>query len=171
MPRKESKVVPEGNDGPVPQQEEIVSGQPTLVDVYRMFKERFDQSKRYWYSLRSQLDQQVKKLDELKEMTRGASQRLASLEHCARQPRLAMVADGQADIKSRKRTVGAATAVQAMHGDSCSANRVDPDLMCSTSFGNDFTGPAALQPPVLSTCPLHTNSGCGKERRILIGPW
>ena len=26
-------------------------------------------------------------------------------------------------------------------------------------------------PPVLSTCPLHTNGGCGKERRILIGPW
>ena len=26
-------------------------------------------------------------------------------------------------------------------------------------------------PPVLSTCPLHTNSGCGKEGRILIGPW
>ena len=25
-------------------------------------------------------------------------------------------------------------------------------------------------PPVLSTCPLHTNSGCGKEWRILIGP-
>ena len=25
--------------------------------------------------------------------------------------------------------------------------------------------------PVLSTCPLHTNSGCGKERQILIGPW
>ena len=24
--------------------------------------------------------------------------------------------------------------------------------------------------PVLSTCPLHTNRGCGKERRILIGP-
>ena len=24
---------------------------------------------------------------------------------------------------------------------------------------------------VPSTCPLHTNSGCGKERRILIGPW
>ena len=27
------------------------------------------------------------------------------------------------------------------------------------------------RPPVLSTCPLHTNSGCGKERRIFIGPW
>ena len=26
--------------------------------------------------------------------------------------------------------------------------------------------------PVLSACPsLHTDSGCGKERRILIGPW
>ena len=24
--------------------------------------------------------------------------------------------------------------------------------------------------PVLSTCLLHTNSGCGKERRIIIGP-
>ena len=26
-------------------------------------------------------------------------------------------------------------------------------------------------PPVLSTCPSHTNSGCGKERHISIGPW
>ena len=25
------------------------------------------------------------------------------------------------------------------------------------------------QPPVVSKCPLHINSGCGKERRILIG--
>ena len=25
--------------------------------------------------------------------------------------------------------------------------------------------------PVLSTCPLRTNIGCGKERRILPGPW
>ena len=24
---------------------------------------------------------------------------------------------------------------------------------------------------VLSICPLHTNSGCGKERRILLGLW
>ena len=33
------------------------------------------------------------------------------------------------------------------------------------------TGLSSLT-PVLSTCPLHTNSGCGKEsRRILIGPW
>ena len=26
-------------------------------------------------------------------------------------------------------------------------------------------------PMYISTCPLHTISGCGKERRILIGPW
>ena len=25
--------------------------------------------------------------------------------------------------------------------------------------------------PVISTCPLHINSRCGKERRTLIGPW
>ena len=25
--------------------------------------------------------------------------------------------------------------------------------------------------PVLSTCPLHTHGGCGKERRILTCPW
>ena len=26
-------------------------------------------------------------------------------------------------------------------------------------------------PPVFSTCPPHTISGCGKARRISIGPW
>ena len=26
-------------------------------------------------------------------------------------------------------------------------------------------------PSVVSTCPLQTNSGCGKERRIFIAPW
>ena len=44
-------------------------------------------------------------------------QRVASLAQNARQPRLAMVADGLADTKTRERTEGAATAVQAMHGD------------------------------------------------------
>ena len=41
MPRKESEAaVPEGN-GPVSQQEEFGSGQPTLADVYRMVKKVF----------------------------------------------------------------------------------------------------------------------------------
>ena len=139
MPRKESEAVPEGN-GSVPQQEDFGSGQPMLLaDVYRMFKEQFDQSDRYWDSMKSHFDQQKKKLDELMEMTRGTSQRLAGLEHDVRQPRLTMEADVQADTKTRERTEGTATAVEAMHGDSCSANRVDPDPMCSTSFSGDST--------------------------------
>ena len=144
MPRKKSKTVPESSDGPVPQQEEFESGRPTLSDVYRTFEERFDQSDSYWYSIGSHFNQQVKKLDEPIEMMRGTSQRLAVLEHDARQPRLAMEVDLQADTKTHERTEGAATAVQAMHANSCSANRVDPHPICSTSFGDDCTGPPAL---------------------------
>ena len=81
---------------------------------------------------------------EYKKNWRSMDQRLTRLEHDARQSRLAMVADGQANTKTRERTEGAATAIQAMHGDSCSANRVDPDPMRSTSFGDDCTKPPAL---------------------------
>ena len=75
---------------------------------------------------------------------RAMDQRAARLEPNARQPRPAMEADGQAETKIRECTKGAATAVQAMHADSCSTNRVDPDPTCSTSFGDDCTGPSAL---------------------------
>ena len=34
-----------------------------------------------------------------------------------------------------------------------------------------FESSPTIESPVLSTCPLHTISGCGKERHILIGPW
>ena len=80
MPRMESKAVPEGKD-PVPQQEEFGSGQPTLADVYRMFEQRFDQSDRYWYSIKIYFDQQEKKLDGSMEMV---DQRIATLEQDAR---------------------------------------------------------------------------------------
>ena len=50
----------------------------------------------------------------------------------------------QADKNTWERTESAATVAQAMHGDSCSANRVDPDTMCSTSFGGDSTRSPAL---------------------------
>ena len=64
------------------------------------------------------------------------NQRVARLEQDARKPHLAMKADGQADTKTRERMEGATTAVQAVHGDSCSANRVDPGpKTTSTSFG------------------------------------
>ena len=29
----------------------------------------------------------------------------------------------------------------------------------------------SIVPPALSACLLHTNSGFGKERRMLVGPW
>ena len=41
MVRKASEAVPEGND-PVPQKEELASGQSTLADIYRVCVERFD---------------------------------------------------------------------------------------------------------------------------------
>ena len=82
-------------------------------------------------------------MDELIEI-RGTSQSSASREHDARQARLAMEANVQADTKTSERTEGATTAVQAMHGNGCSANRVDPETICSTSFGDDCTGPPKL---------------------------
>ena len=64
------------------------------------------------------------------------NQQVASLEHDARQPRLAIEADGPANTKTRERTEGAAKEVQVMHGDSCSATRVEPGPKTnSTSFG------------------------------------
>ena len=126
MPRKESEAVHEGN-GPVPRQEEFGSGQRTLEGVYRMAKQVFE----VW-------GRKIDKLfREYKKDWRSMDQRLTRLEHGARQPRLAMEADGQVDTKTREGTEGATTAVQATHGDSCSANRVDPDSICSTSFGDD----------------------------------
>ena len=63
-------------------------------------------------------------------------QRVARPEPGAWQPRLAMEADGAANTNTREHTGGTATAVQAMHGDSCSATRVDPGpKINSTSFG------------------------------------
>ena len=121
MLRKESKAVPYGN-GPVPQQEEFGSGEPTLADVYQFFVERFDRQ------LKSCFDRWDRKLDEMAEEWRSMDQRVASLEHDARQPRLVMVADAQANTKTRERTEGAAQAVQAIHiGPSPKTN--------STSFG------------------------------------
>ena len=108
MPRMENKTVPESN-GPVPQQEELVSGQPTLVDVYQKIDGVWD-----------------RRIDTT---TRHLEQNLTSLKQDAWQPRLAMVADGHVNTKIRKRTDDAAIAVQAIHGDSCSADRVNPDPM------------------------------------------
>ena len=119
---------------PSSQQEENGSGQPTLEEVHQIAKEVFE----VW-------DKKIDKLlREYKEDWRSMDQRSTRLKHDARQPRLAMETDGQADTKTRERTEDAAAAIQAMQGDSCSANRVDPDPMYSTSFGDDCTGPPAF---------------------------
>ena len=123
MPRKESETVAQGN-GPVPHQEEFGSGQPPLVGVHRKIEELLD---RRWMA----------------EERRLKDQRVASLEQDAQQPRLAMEADGQANTKIRECTEGAVTVVQAMHGNSFSASRVDPDpKTTSTSFGVKAEPPA-----------------------------
>ena len=77
------------------------------------------------------------------EERRSIDQRLTRLEHGARQSRLAMEADGPANTKTRECTEGAATAVQAMHGDSCTAQKVQDGPKTSISFG------VKAQPPDL----------------------
>ena len=139
MPRKESEPVPEGN-GPVPQEEEFESGEPTLADLFRLFDERFDIRLKI---VESCFDRWDRKLDEMAKYWRNMDQCVASLEHDARQPRLAMEADRQANTKTRERTEGAAKAVQAMHGDSFPARRVDPGPKTnSTSFDVIAEAPA-----------------------------
>ena len=70
-------------------------------------------------------------------------QHVASLEHGARQPRLAMEeADGHANTKTQERTEGAANAVQAMRGDSCTAEqKVQDGQQTSITFGVEAKRP------------------------------
>ena len=107
MPRKESEAVPEGN-GPVPQQEDFGSGEPTLADVNRLFEERFDKRQKrlegFFDGMDSCFDRWNRKLDEISDETRVMEHHVTSLEHGARQPRLAMEADGHANTKSQERS-------------------------------------------------------------------
>ena len=146
MPRKESEAVPEGSC-PVPQQEEFGSGEPTLAHVYRLCEERFDRQQkrmnRFFDGMHSCFDRWDKKLDEISDEMRKMDEHVTRLEPGARQPRLAMEADGQANTKTRERTEGAATAVQAMRGDGFSARRVEPGpITNSTNFGMKAEPPA-----------------------------
>ena len=43
-------------------------------------------------------------------------------------------------------------------------------IYAQSAVVNDDRYPV-IYSPVLSACPLHTDSGCAKERCILIGPW
>ena len=91
-------------------------------------------------------DRWNRKLGEISDETRVMDQHVTSLEHGARQPRLAMEADGPANTKTRERTEGAAIAVQAMHEDSCTtAQKVQDGPKTSISFGDGRTSRSPLQ--------------------------
>ena len=68
-------------------------------------------------------DRWNRKLDEISDETRVVDQHVTSLEHGARQPRLAMEANGHANTKTQERTESAVAAVQAMRGDSCTTEQ------------------------------------------------
>ena len=80
MPRKKSKAVPEGKS-PIPPY--VMPDGIALEDFRRVMLEVWD-----------------RKLDKLTEDLRRTDQRLAGLEQDARQPRLAMEADGPSDTKT-----------------------------------------------------------------------
>ena len=121
MPRKKSATVPEGN-GPI-----SMLGGNILQE------------------LREVMSDMGEALNECTtKNVRRANQRVASLEQGARQPCLAMEADVQSDTKTRQRTEGAATVVQAMHGDSFSPYRGDPGPKTTSTSFNVKAEPPAL---------------------------
>ena len=85
MPRKESKVAPEGI-GPVRHYDEFGSRELTVADLYRIFEKRLDR-----------MDKHLGRVSEYTGMLRATNQRLYGLEHKARQPCLAT----ETDVKPR----------------------------------------------------------------------
>ena len=116
-----------------------------------------------------------KKLDEISDETRVMDQHVTSLEHGARQPHLAMEADGHANTKTQERTEGAATAVQAMRGDSCTTEqKVQDGPKTSIIFGVEAEPPdfpcredvlvedgATAPEPCLPSLEMHSSTAAG----------
>ena len=123
MSRKESKAILLGN-GPMPQQEEFGLDQPTPEEICRTINEVFKVG-----------DKRIEKMREYTEVWRSMNQRLTCLEHDSRQSRLAMETDGPTNAKTRERTKVAGKAVQAKHGESCTAQRVQDRAKTLTCFG------------------------------------
>ena len=124
---RRATAVSKGN-GPVHQEEKFRFGQPALADEYRETRSLPKQQE-------IMSDRTTRLLEQLSEC----------LEHEARQPRLAMEAAGPANTKTQERTEGAATAVQAMRGDSCTAEqKVQDGPKTSITFGVE------AEPPGLS---------------------
>ena len=136
MLRKASEAVSEGN-GPVRQKEESRFGQPAPVDEIKSLLKL----------TRSHFEEQKKMLDEFQDYMKDGMKRLfeqfsARLEQDARQRRYAMEADETANTKTRARTEGAAMAVQAMRGDSCTTvKKVQDGPKTSITFGVEAEPP------------------------------
>ena len=116
MPRKESNAVSGKKDSPP--LDDFASGDMKIADLYRMLCEaidsrfdrqqkimdsRFDkQQKRmdsFFDGMDSCFDRWNRKLDEISDEARVMDQHVTSLEHGARQPRLAMEIDGPATLR------------------------------------------------------------------------
>ena len=108
MPRKESEAVPEG-EGSIPLQ--VLPGGIILEDFRRMWSEMIDKAFDEYIGIMREIYEEPSRstevgLDRGGDGT-GTDQREARQEQDARQPRLAMEADGPANTKTRKRTEGA----------------------------------------------------------------
>ena len=106
--------------------------QPTLEDCCQIMPVEIDNI----------IDKHIGMISELYDEMGVLDQLVASLEQDARQPRLDMKADGQADTKTWERTEGAAKAVQAKHGDSCTAQKAQDGPKTSICFGANAEPPA-----------------------------
>ena len=97
MPRMGNKDV-SGKKGSPPQ-DKSESGDMKIADLFRILCERMDSRLDKQEMIFKEMD---RKLDVVAEDWRSIDRHVASLEHDARQPRLAiMVADGQANTKTR----------------------------------------------------------------------
>ena len=81
-------------------------------------------------------------MSHFEEQTEILEKRLTRLEHGARQPHLAMEADEPANTNTQESTEGAATAVQAMRGNSCTTEqKVQNGPKTSITFGVEAEPP------------------------------
>ena len=103
MPQNRSRAVREGN-GAFPPPDEFGSGEPTMVELYRILEETFDRMDKKIDRMTSCFD---RRLNKLIGKTRETKQRLADLQDQAQQSRLATKADVDPDTKTCKRTRGA----------------------------------------------------------------
>ena len=121
--RNRSNTVPEGN-GPVPHHDEFGSGKLTMMaDLYRMMEETFDRQPN---QTKSNFDRQDKTLGEFTKKMRVINQCLADLQHQAQYPRLATEADIEPEMKTCKRTEGAAA--DRVNNGNNSSTRVDSSI-------------------------------------------